>query len=213
MCVITHPWVWHLIRDISFVTSHSWYVSFTCVTWLIHMCDFTDSHVWHSVNSYVCHPSVDDHSFAHILFVTYTVWQVIHTHFIRDISFVTTHSHTFLLWHIPSDNSFAHIPFVKYTVSQLNHTHFIRDILFVTTDTHTFHSWRLICDNSFAHNPELTVLGSAEKEQIVCPSPPGSLFFLELNATNEISRMRCHEWDVTNMSKKCHTRDQVVLHI
>ena len=29
-----------------------WHDSFTCVTWLIHMCDMTHSHVWH--DSFIC---------------------------------------------------------------------------------------------------------------------------------------------------------------
>ena len=32
--------------------SHVWHDSFTCVTWLIHMCDVTHSYVWH--DSFIC---------------------------------------------------------------------------------------------------------------------------------------------------------------
>jgi len=46
--------VWHdsftcvtwLIHMCDMTHSHVWHDSFTCVTWLIHMCDMTNSHVW-----------------------------------------------------------------------------------------------------------------------------------------------------------------------
>jgi len=36
-----------LIHMCDMTHSHVWHDSFTCVTWLIHMCDMTHSHVWH----------------------------------------------------------------------------------------------------------------------------------------------------------------------
>ena len=39
---------WHTCHIVFDMThSHVWHDSFTCVTWLIHMCDMTHSHVWH----------------------------------------------------------------------------------------------------------------------------------------------------------------------
>jgi hypothetical protein len=50
--VMTHPYVW-IIRVSNYGMTHPyvsrpyvWRDSFTCVTWLIHMCDVTHSHVW-----------------------------------------------------------------------------------------------------------------------------------------------------------------------
>jgi len=60
--VMSHMWMSHVTYDISssscgyclFKTQsyvicliHVWHDSFTCVTWLIHVCDITHSHVWH----------------------------------------------------------------------------------------------------------------------------------------------------------------------
>jgi len=56
-----------------------WHDSFTCVTWLIHMCDMTHSHVWH--DSFTCvtwlihmcdmtHAHVWDDSFACVTWLT-----------------------------------------------------------------------------------------------------------------------------------------------
>jgi len=54
MCHITrmkgdvHDMTW-LIHMCDMTHSHVWHDSFTCVTWLIHMCEMTDSRVWHEL--------------------------------------------------------------------------------------------------------------------------------------------------------------------
>ena len=51
MCDMTHSYVYHdsvIVWNDSFILQHHvWHDSFTCVTWLIHMCDMTHPYVWH----------------------------------------------------------------------------------------------------------------------------------------------------------------------
>jgi len=48
-----------------------WHNSFTCVIWLIHMCDITHSHVWHDSFIYVC-----DIAHSHVNSYLYLIWLV-----------------------------------------------------------------------------------------------------------------------------------------
>ena len=64
ICISTHIWmtedmrltvatcVTWLVHMCDVTRSHVWRDSFTYVTWLIHMCDVTHSHVWHG--SFTC---------------------------------------------------------------------------------------------------------------------------------------------------------------
>ena len=46
LCDITYAHVWRDVLVRGMTRSDGWRDSFTCVTWLIHMCDVTHSYVW-----------------------------------------------------------------------------------------------------------------------------------------------------------------------
>ena len=60
-----------LIHTCDMTLSHVWHDSFPCVAWLIHVCDTTHSHVWHDPFSFVSVP-------WRILSVTWLITRLIH---------------------------------------------------------------------------------------------------------------------------------------
>ena len=129
--------------------------SYTCVTWLIHMCDMTHSHVWHDSFTYVTwlihtcdvtHPRVWHDSFTCVAWLIH-MRDVTHSHVWRDpFTCVTwlihmcdmTHSH---VWHY----SFTCVTWLNHlcdmTHSCVCHNLFTR----VTSLTY----WRYPCDLSY----------------------------------------------------------------
>jgi len=89
MQVITHSYAWHdaytcvtwLIHICDMTHSYVWHDGFTCVTWLIHMCDITHSYVWHDAlirvtwRIHICDMT---HSYVYHDAVTCVTW-LIHT--------------------------------------------------------------------------------------------------------------------------------------
>jgi len=102
----TRSHVWHGIRMCDMTRSHLWHDSFTCVTWLVHMCDMTRMYVvrtsglvcmWHDIRicdmtrSHVRHVNVSrSHVFtrSHVCHVNVCGWHVRLVH-LSDV----THSH------------------------------------------------------------------------------------------------------------------------